>query len=277
MNRYIATVSIVRVFGITCLIAISCHVAAQMPTAGSPLPDVGGLRPGIPLQQAVAQLKAHDKLGRVMPAEANDPLFGDKPFPYELLFAQDVNAAEIIQADLTSPPDPQMVWRFARQISFAPGKQPLVTDMLAALRQKYGPESYAMRTDPPILYWHFDESGHRVKEGNGFQFQNCTVYGRPIDSAFSASAFNGGAQRNWEQPPDPLSGVQPGCRDLVTVSATIGTSTDRALATGLTVYSADFPLAAREYQKTLDLIHSDAAARRRQELEKAHQQAKPTL
>jgi len=260
-----------------CCIMVPHLASGQGQVASSQLPDVGGLRPGVPLAQAVAQLKAHDGKARLIAAQMIVPNFGDKSMPYALLLAQDMNASEVIVADVTAPPDAQMVWRISRRVDFPPNKQPLTSDLIAALRQKYGPESYAIPSVAPTLIWHYDESGRRAKEGNGLIFKSCTLPGQAMDSGWHQSVFLDGANRKWVEPPDPLLGIQPGCRNLVTIYAKILPGTDNAIATGLIVYDADFPLAAREYQKTIDAIRGDAEARRKRELEKAHQQATPSL
>ena len=170
-----------------------------------------------------------------------------------------------------------MVWRISRRVDFPPDKQPLTSDLIAALRQKYGPESYAIPSVAPTLIWHYDESGRRAKEGNGLIFKSCTLPGQAMDSGWNQSVFIDGAPRKWIEPPDPVLGIGPSCRNLVTIYAKILPGTDNAIATGLIVYDADFPLAAREYQKTIDSIRGHAEAKRKQELEKAHHQAKPSL
>jgi hypothetical protein len=63
-------------------------------TAGGALPDIVGLRPGIPAQQAYDFLKAYDKAAKVYvsdtPLVGNAPP-GSKPFPYLFTLTADPN------------------------------------------------------------------------------------------------------------------------------------------------------------------------------------------
>lgn len=227
---------------------------ARPQTAFASLPDVGGFRIGGAMSQLASQLTAYDKLGRVYPANMVDPYFGNKPLPYAFLFAEGLSATEVIRGDLTSPPDTQIVWRFTRTLTFPAGNKPQANDLLAALRQKYGPESSDMRTNPVRPYWFYDESGQRAKDGNGVSLQNCFV-APPIAGAWNNDVFGGGGSLNMNLPPDPLQGLLPGCGTMVILSAILNTTPGTNLVDTLTVFVADYPLAAREYQKTKALVN----------------------
>jgi len=222
--------------------------------ASASLPDVGGFHVGGTMTQLSAQLTAYDKLARIYPAKMVDPYFGNNPLPYAFLFAQGLNATEVIRGDLTSPPDQQIVWRITRTLSFPEGKQPQVNDVLAALRQKYGPESIDMRTNPVRPYWFYNQSGQPAKDGSGVSFQNC-FNAPPIAGAWNNDVFDGGGTLDMTLPPDPLQGLLPGCGTMVTLSAVITTGASNSAVASLTVYLADYPLAAREYQKTKALVN----------------------
>ena len=252
MNR--RSISLLRAEFAVAIALLALPLTARPQSASASLPDVGGFRVGGTMSQLASQLTAYDKLGRVYPANMVDPNFGNNPLPYAFLFAEGMNATEVIRGDLTSPPDPQVVWRITRTLTFPAGKQPHVNDLLAALRQKYGPESADMRTNPVRPYWFYNESGQPAKEGNGVSFQNC-FNAPPIAGAWNNDVFSGGGVLDMTLPPDPLQGLLSGCGTMVALSAIITTGADNSSVASLTVYVADYPLAAREYQKTKALVN----------------------
>lgn len=261
---------------------VPCRQAAAQSTVAQPakgpatgvLPDVAGFRPGLSVEEATAQLKAYNRIARVATAEMLNPDLGAEPFPYLLVLGDNGEfSADLIDMAVTSPPDKQVVWRVTRQILFPEGKQPLITDLLAALREKYGPESYGTQGVPPMLSWYFAEAGTRAKDTSGTTFMNC---GRSMPSV-NPGPLQGSTPPAQGTPPDPLNAANEQCRDMVVVSALIQPATNRLLARILTVGVSDYPLAAREYRATTDLLSKAAAARSQKELETASPPTKPKL
>jgi hypothetical protein len=60
MIRCILRTLLPSAIAVACCIMVPHLASGQGQVASSQLPDVGRLRPGVPLAQAVAQLKAHD-------------------------------------------------------------------------------------------------------------------------------------------------------------------------------------------------------------------------
>jgi hypothetical protein len=287
--------------GITILVlAASCGLAigqatAQAPpkatpplttngAAGGRLPDIVGLEPGIPFQEAYSRLKAYNKIAKVGVGRMMDPDFGADTIPYAMVLAEDgATSAELIGADVTLPPGKQLVWRLVRTIRFTAGKEPLITNLLTALREKYGPESYVIQSTTPTPVWYFDEQGKRVTETGGLSFANCAAFGGP--QSVNTGVLSGqvlGPQYVLKQPVRRTGTDSDLCRSLVIVRATFQPfaqpgSLELVLASTLTVSIIDYPLELREHDATVEFLTRGAAAQREKELENANQQAKPKL
>jgi len=133
----------------------------------SKTPDVIGIRFGMTPQEALATMRKQypqDLYGKMTDTawpDANKPDFG-----YNILSSAPGNQPDAYLS-FTAPPNPQVVWRVTR---FTRRMHINHDTFLAALREKYGKETYAgtgnARTtdDRQIgqLYWLFDEKGGRV-------------------------------------------------------------------------------------------------------------------
>ena len=284
--------------GITILVlAASCGLAIGQATAqappkatppattngaagGGPLPDIVGLQPGISMQDAYTRLKAYNRIAKVGVGRMMDPDFGADTIPYVMVLAENgESSADLIEASVTLPPGKPVVWRLVRTIRFEPGKEPLITNLLTALREKYGPESYVIQSTTPTPNWYFDEQGKRATETGGLSFANCAAFGGP--QVMNMIVLNGqvSGPRYLLKQPVPHSGTDTDlCRSLVIVRATFQPkSSDLVLATALTVSIIDYPLEMREHEATVEFLAKAAAARREKELETANQQSKPKL
>ena len=130
----------------------STAIASKGAAASRTSPDIIGLRPGVPLQEAYDRLRAHNRIAKVGAGRMAYADFGAEPVTFALVQAEDgQSSAELIEADVTLPPGKQVVWRLVRKLQFTPGKAPLVEDLLTALREKYGTESYGVRGGVPAL------------------------------------------------------------------------------------------------------------------------------
>jgi hypothetical protein len=160
MRKLAATHLAVFVFAIG---AVQMRLYAAPPPAESTVHlDINGIAPGMPAQQAYERLKAWNPHVRVGIGLNQVPGASDKPIPLTMAAeVMDPAAPEAITLWLTTPPGPQVVWAIGRVLEYDP-KQPLLKDnVLASLRQKFGPE---IQTMGPTIFWAFDEHGVRAGE-----------------------------------------------------------------------------------------------------------------
>jgi hypothetical protein len=261
--------------------------AAAPPSAasGAALPDIVGLRPAIPAQQAYDFLKAYDKEAHVYVSATplGAPPMSPKPFPYQLALAQDPNApTEVISVSLTLPPLKASVWRISRLTAFEAGKAPTVENVVASLRAKYGPEAVlignANMAANSKLAWYFDETGKRVERPGGLSPASCAGQLGPTDEA-GILADNHNLAYTLLQPLDNRQGVGE-CRAVVVVSAQMtpvpGTANFRVVGR-LRVTVADLPLEARAHAATLAWIAKGKTAEAEQESQREDEVAPPKL
>jgi len=162
-------------FTLVMMLSFSPNVRAQTsqsgaqnaPTSGgldsSKLPDISGLHLGASLAEATALMKKwYPKGVGVMNGGPYGPQH--QTAVGDLRGTGDFRDAAAV--DLTGPPNQQVVWNLSRDLN-----QPKVAHnvVVAALRQKYGKETYAggpggtpVTDDSQILHmwWVFDEQGH---------------------------------------------------------------------------------------------------------------------
>jgi len=254
-------------------------------TAGGALPDIVGLRPGIPAQQAYDFLKAYNKAARVYvsdtPLGGSEPT-GSKPFPYLFTLTADPNkTVEMISVFVTLPPSKDTVWRITRFTPFAEGQGPTVEKVIAALRAKYGPEAIlvgnANMAANSRLTWYFDESGKRIDRPGGLSPASCTGQLGPID----VGPLEGHSPAyNLTHPLDDRQGVRE-CRAVVVVSAQLAVMQSNPVnfdvVGQLTVTVADLPLEARAHAATVAFIAKGAATEAEQERQREDKVAAPKL
>jgi hypothetical protein len=206
--------------------------AAHLQTSDSrALPDIIGLRPGISLQDARTLLRAHNPKAQLQVGQVEIPELAGRRFPGTLLFKSPAlsgtEAPEIIDLELTLPPERPIVWGIVRRLVFE-GNQVLRSNLLAQLRQQYGGESYGITMPVVNLYWAFDEEGRRVD--TGASFPNCAVPGvwdiRPGRTDASAASSTFPASSLLMSPPERNPGP---CRPLVYVKAILQPSGQRGL------------------------------------------------
>jgi hypothetical protein len=131
----------------------------------SRLPDITGIRLGMPMAEAGATVQKLNP-GRQVDSLHDGPNAGQ--LFVDTLRVADSRIITDTYVDLTLPPQPQLVWHVSRTL-----QQPNVgrAGVIAALRQKYGKEAYALRgTSVPAanddeidsMWWVFDEQGRAV-------------------------------------------------------------------------------------------------------------------
>ncbi len=131
--------------------------------------DIAGLKLGTPLKESMQALKAHNpKLQMKQDTLRYDLLGGD--FLYGLTFT---SPDERFIFALTMPPNPIVVSRLARVLTFNKQTAPTQQVIVAGLIEKYGPPSYdngARQLNDAnlrILNWLDDADGKRMKDENG--------------------------------------------------------------------------------------------------------------
>ena len=222
--------------------------SAASPAPVGALPDVVGLRPGIPAQQAYDFLKAYDRIAQVFVSDTPVAAPGQspvtqKPAPFAIAMTQDPNgAAELIQADLTLPPSKPTVWRVARRVRFTDDQQPTTGNMIASLRKKYGAEDYLMQGQNPVLTWYFNEQGGRALPPDGVSPANCAAILGPGTVLAAAPAVHAQQFLLFQPLPDH---PQVSCRTLVVVRAQLSSGSTAGRILQLEVVVVDAVTGAR--------------------------------
>ncbi len=253
----------------SCPVLLILSLASSGLTAGSAAaqgsPDIVGLKPGITLQEAYDRLKAYNRIAQVEVGRMLYPDLAAEPIPYAVVLGQEGElSADLIEADVTLPPGKPVVWRVMRTLRFPQGKEQPIANLMAALREKYGPESFVVKSNIPTPNWFFDEHGKAVADTGGLSFSTCALVGGV--PAINTSVLNGTVaplQYNLIQPWRGSGTNGDLCRALVTVRAVIHPAPDPRLAIALSVSITDSPLEAREHEATVAFLASAAAARKK--------------
>ena len=248
---------------IAALAVVFAAPALAQQTSG--LPDVVGIRPGMPAQEAYSALQAHSNgakvgIGQTMLAGISQPVV-------VLMSLQVLGAspAETITVWLTVPPEKQAVWGISRTLMFEKGKEMTHDAIMTGLRQKYGQEIHA-----GVDYWDYDEQGGRpsVKD---MTYNHC------------AGLFNL-VQPDDHLNPQPITSLLSGylpptspCANIISVRTEWFQSFNdpNELATGITVRLEDAPLARRSRDAYQAMINNAAGAAQKQTQDKASQQKTP--
>ena len=234
------------------------------------VPDVVGIRPGMPAQEAYNVLKSRNAKIQIGLGQTNVPALGEKPIVVEMAaLVTDANAPEIITLWLTTPPSKQVVFAVGRQLEYDQNKPLLQSTVLENLRKKYGPESANGMVGP---YWAFDEQGKRPDAAFVRQL-NCMSIGHgsysvmappsPTFSTFTPILYN----------PDA---VHP-CDSFIKVNAQLDSTNglDKTYVHRITVTIVDMALARRSQVAYQQFLANGDEAKRKAELEKAKQRKGP--
>jgi len=232
--------------------------AQTAPPAAGMLPDVEGFRPGMTLQEGYNQLKAYIPNAKVVFDTVQISHLSDKPLPYQLTLSESgiEQSPKVVQIGITLPPGEQVVWRVAGQLQTFPGQEDMSrTILIAALRQKYGPETYMDGSSATTnnLVWLFDEQGKRVTEN--------TPPASPCAVAPVVANSMGPGMAILNQPSPAFQEDQSGgwlrCKSLVFVNAVLKTDASRGnpeYINRIAVSVADSGLASRAQDATAALI-----------------------
>ena len=250
--------------------ALAVLDAADLP------PDIAGIRPGMPVQEALAILRAHDPNGRLTFGEATVPQLGAKAVPTMINLRGADGGLDIITVVLTLPPNPQVVWGVSRQLRFQTGREMLKANLVSALRQKYGMEALESGSR---LYWFFnDRGGPPPVDAATLRARNCAdstwMPDLPVDNANeSRTVWESGSQmlgiHNGRAPCDDLTAVK------VLLQPAYGAGRDEIST--MTVLVADGALAGRAQKATQAAIANADAEKQQRQREQRDQQAAPKL
>jgi hypothetical protein len=138
---------------------------AAAPTASSAVNlDVAGIRIGMPVKEAMLALKA-DNPNLIL----NPHKLELEGFTQDLMtsltasqMASPTRGAEDIELMFTAPPNTEALWGISRTTTYPSQERPSMDNIVAALRQKYGPESLRPGTNPArvdSMVWVFDAQG----------------------------------------------------------------------------------------------------------------------
>jgi hypothetical protein len=251
-----------------------CSLVAQAQTkqggasASSALPDLVGIRPGMPAQEAYTILKARNPNIRISMGQAPIPGFGDKPVVTEMS-AQviDPSAPETITLWLTIPPTKQVVFAVGRLLEYDPNQPLLRSKIMESLREKYGTETEAGNWQ---AFWGFDEHGGRP---DAARLRNCAnrTHGNLMVKAPEAPTFPAPSMLVYSPEADN------GCEWLIKLNAyfTGRGGTDSTYIYNISVFLWDVRLQRQTQEAYQAYLANAGAAMSKEELEKAKQRKIP--
>jgi len=280
MNRIGVSVFVVCLAAGTLWLASTAPVEAQTAAAVSAmLPDVVGFRTGVSIQQAFPQLKAHNAKAEIQFDNVTIPGISEKPIPYQLTLSEfgTDKSPEAIQFGVTLPPSPQVVWRVGRQLlALSPEQDMSRTQLIAALRQKYGQEDYINNAaGMNTMVWLFDEHGKRETENK--------PPASPCALAPVAANTNGLGMAILNQPsptfPQDHTGGWLRCKSMIFVKAFMlpDSSKGAEFIRSFTVTVGDSGLASHAQDATVGFLSNANRQQEKRELDKVKQQAPPKL
>jgi hypothetical protein len=257
-------------FAITAINAAGQQQVTGAPAHSAALPDIIGIRPGMPAQEAYSILKLHYPRAQTGIGQYTDN--GEKSIP--VLIAVYDNAkypSETVTVWLTTPPNKQVVVAVGRTMLYD-GHEPLLrANVLENLRQKYGHE---MDSTTVVTYWAFDEQGNRAealaKSGN------CLVHNELVLNPQAPQP--GVATFNAMSPLLLPVGRENPCNSLVGVTVRMGgPNNDTNYVSDVSVVISDLALARRSQLAYQAFLKNRDAAKGQDELNKASQRKVPAF
>jgi hypothetical protein len=266
------------------LAALTIGAVAQMGQAPSNgvLPDVVGIRPGIPIGEAYQLLKTHNPKGTIQYEQNRFQEFPGKIITRTLLYSPTGSAQdpEIIVVDITVPPAQQTVWRVSRFLRFESGKEPVPATLLTALRQKYGQEVHS--ATPQNTYWVFDGQGHPVGHSGGVDLSDCAANvslpnspGLPIQNVVDARSPIS-PLRVWVNL-SVVAANRDACHAFVYVAATQSWDLSHSLVQAISTTVTDVGVLERSEIAAKAFLDSAATAQQQSVMKKAKEQSAPVF
>jgi hypothetical protein len=253
-----------------CPLAAKAQTKQGVAATSSALPDLAGIRPGMPAQEAYTILKARNPNIKIGLGQAPIPGFGDKPVVTEMRAqVTDPAAPETITVWLTIPPTKQVVFAVGRLLEYDPEQPVLRSKVLASLREKYGNETELANWE---AFWAFDEHGGRPEAARVKQL-NCMNkgHGNLLIKGPETATFTAPSMLVYSPEADN------GCEWLIKLNAHF---TGRGGLDPTYVYNIDVTLwdvrLQRQTQEAYRAYLANAgAAKSKEELEKAKQREAP--
>jgi hypothetical protein len=270
--------------------------ASNAPPDFAKLPDIGGtLRVGLsPDQTGEAILKIHPEYKVIPLPDARAtlrPLSRDGNPPLQGLrgtfYSDPVNLLDQFEAYFTMPPAKQQVFAVHRNYPYpAPGIDRV--KLVAALRQKYGPETKAVHAfagtpkgvgDELIqqMYWVYDEQGHVIPSNKDTSAPydapfGCLPIGDNVGDGTNVWGSMAGKYRLNTLPPASF------CDTVVVLYVNLGgTSSQLDPNVGSTnTIIDDYALLRRDVQIAGDAAKAESQKQQQQQIDQS-KQAKPTL
>jgi hypothetical protein len=267
--------------------------ASTAPPDFSKLPDIGGaLRVGLtPEETQEALLKMHPGFKVIPLPDARAtfrPMSRDGKPPLQGLqgyFGIDSAHVDLSYAYFTMPPTKQQAFSVVRSYPYpAPGIDRV--KLVAALRQKYGPETKAIHSfagtpkgvgDELIqqMYWVYDEQGHVIPSNKDTS--------APYDAPFGCLPMggNGGLGTNiWVNMANQyrLNTLPPAnfCDTVVVLSVMLAASVGEQFCTAATTEIDDHALLRRAVQIASEAAKAESQKQQQQQIDQS-KQAKPSL
>jgi hypothetical protein len=247
------------------------------------LPDVVGIRPGIPIGEAYQLLKAHQPKGTIDYAQKRVQEMSGKLITHALQYSStgSVQDPEVIVVDITFPPAPQTVWRVSRYLHFEPGKEPVPATLLTALRQKYGQD--VPSTMPQNAYWVFDRQGHPANRSAGLDLSDCAMY---VDHPNAPGILTHNVGDD-SAPSMPLSALlmqtvvaanRDACHEFVYVAASLSLDSPRnSLVRAISTTITDVGVLERSQIAAHAFLNRAATSQQQRVIKKAKEQPAPVF
>ena len=222
--------------------------------------DIVGIKVGMPANEAIKVLKAHNPQLTFSNLEWTfSELPGQKVLRY--IFAEDPNR-ETFQIEIALPPGSPIVTAVYRHLSIKQGQEPTRENVLASLREKYGREAF--KTWPEVYFWHFDSAGRLVPKNDV-----CHQEFNPLDARFRAG------QQLSAQHIALLQQRAQKCGSVVGVS--LHAAANPQLVRGISMLVSDEQLTADRHKATSELLLRSAEQAKNQQIKDAGKRARPKL
>ncbi|HTY83043.1 MAG TPA: hypothetical protein VMB19_02440 [Silvibacterium sp.] len=256
--------------------ASAASAASNLPPV--PLPDIEGIRLGMPIKDANAALKAAYPGAPQSSGTSTLPMYST---PFLTGFGVGIQIgsplSEVVIVNVTPLPDSQTVFGVWRYVN----NQHLYRDnLIAALRTKYGPETARFigptQTDDAHaseFVWLFDQNGHPAPLPNSSDpystITNCALtFGQ---AAVNVSAFNAGGVTGANR-----QLIQPGGWCNTSMIALIANLNPTQILSTYTEQLIDIPSATQAARDEYSAIDNYAQQQQKKAIESAKQQ-QPTL
>ncbi|HEX9198433.1 MAG TPA: hypothetical protein VF865_02665 [Acidobacteriaceae bacterium] len=230
--------------------------------------EIAGIRPGMTAQQAYDALKAHAHGAKIVTERLSINGVSETPIPVGMaVMIPDTLPAEIVTVWLTTPPSTQVVWAVGETMKYPDANQMLTESVLGALRKKFGAEQTA--NGGPTLYWTFDRQGSRRPEINA---ASCVTFNLNVTDP-NAPTFS------MARPPlyVPVPPKSP-CDPLVSVTGLMeGPNNADRYVTRITLIVVDHALVRSNAEAYNVYLANAAAAKQKQDLDKAKEQKAPVF